>query len=959
MKNILFVLFFLNTTVILAQDPASIKWNQITTDEFCLIYPNNYDSVAKRIGTMLLIENKFETHSMQCKPRRISIVLHNQSSISNAFVALAPRRAEFFHTPTQTSLSPMDWNASLALHEYRHVVQYEMLRHGFAGKFMHFMYGDIGLGTKSLTTPDWFYEGDAVATETALSNSGRGRSPDFSKDLRAQLLDKKKYSYAKAVCGSYKNYVPNHYILGYHLIAYGRNVWNADLWRIAHQNSASVIGLTPFSKGIKLVTGMNKYKFYDQALTDLKTYWENQLKNQKLTFYETIKTDKKTSYTDYSYPFKLSDNSIIALKSGMGDIPTIVKIDPNGFESSLVEVSFITNDNPINTNGKQIVWVEEIPDLRWDMRSYSDIMLCNISDPNVKRITQKQHFYAPSISPDGSKIIAVEVTGKAIYNIVILDVETGTVLKRINTPQNDFIFTPHWSKDGKTVTCILLGKTGKILAQLDTETDTFTSYNTPSFTDVSEAFSSKNYIIYTSEHNGINNEIYAFDTITKHCFQITNTRFGCRYASMTKDNNLLFSTYTSNGYVIGSIPFDNRQWNPSDFATPTNDTLAQGLLKDEIGVPNLFDSTQTFVFKEQPYRKVLHLINPHSWGFGINTNSTDASRHENDISIKSNNLLGTTSIIAGYRYDALGSSKKYFTIQYLGLYPIFQIDYETGLHGFVPEWRTSKQQEESNVDTLFCYNRTLFSQDITIPFNLSSDNYYRYIDLIFSNSFEKVGDYYHKIFNDKEASYKKEPWETFNGYLDYLKYRIYVYNVKSYAQKDIQPHFGQIMDIGIVTSTPINSSSSSEYFAVSNRFYVKGDIYFPGILKHHGIHFYGGYTTNLTHGYFVTSHPVPFARGYLNEESSNADKFHTLSVNYALPLLNPDLSIQSLIYIKRINANLFADYSKKDTETFSSYGIELNAVIHLLNITTPVNWGIRISKITNKTILETIYSVNF
>ena len=109
----------------------------------------------------------------------------------------------------------MDWNASLALHEYRHVVQYEMLRRGFAGKFMHFMYGDIGLGTKSLTTPDWFYEGDAVATETALSNSGRGRSPDFSKDLRAQLLDGKKYSYAKAVCGSYKNYVPNHYILGY------------------------------------------------------------------------------------------------------------------------------------------------------------------------------------------------------------------------------------------------------------------------------------------------------------------------------------------------------------------------------------------------------------------------------------------------------------------------------------------------------------------------------------------------------------------------------------------------------------------------------------------------------------------------------------------------------------------------------------------------------------------------
>ena len=56
--------------------------------------------------------------------------------------------------------------------------------------------------------PLWFIEGDAVAVETGLSNSGRGRVPSFSMEFRAQLAETGHYSYDKAVNGSYRKLYP-------------------------------------------------------------------------------------------------------------------------------------------------------------------------------------------------------------------------------------------------------------------------------------------------------------------------------------------------------------------------------------------------------------------------------------------------------------------------------------------------------------------------------------------------------------------------------------------------------------------------------------------------------------------------------------------------------------------------------------------------------------------------------
>jgi len=172
----------------LGQDPASVKWNVIKTGHFKIIFPAGIESQAQHIANGF--EQVYEPLSadMKIKPERIPVVLHNRSVISNAEVPWAPKRIEFFLCPGQDDYA-QPWADQLMLHEFRHVVQYSKINHGFT-KALSYIFGQqITAGVIGTFVPLWFVEGDAVYAETAFSNSGRGRLPSFSMKMRAQVLE--------------------------------------------------------------------------------------------------------------------------------------------------------------------------------------------------------------------------------------------------------------------------------------------------------------------------------------------------------------------------------------------------------------------------------------------------------------------------------------------------------------------------------------------------------------------------------------------------------------------------------------------------------------------------------------------------------------------------------------------------------------------------------------------------
>ncbi|PKO95853.1 MAG: hypothetical protein CVU14_11325, partial [Bacteroidetes bacterium HGW-Bacteroidetes-9] len=168
----------------IGQSPASTKWEKLEAGNFSIIYPSTYYQKAKEAAYLFSVSGKSVAAGLDAKPKLTPIILHTQNAVSNAYSIWAPRRIEVLTTPPQ-ELYAQPWMQQLALHEYRHIVQLSSLNQGFT-KFLGYLFGQqAAVVSTGLFVPSWFIEGDAVATETALSYSGRGRVPSFSQSLRA------------------------------------------------------------------------------------------------------------------------------------------------------------------------------------------------------------------------------------------------------------------------------------------------------------------------------------------------------------------------------------------------------------------------------------------------------------------------------------------------------------------------------------------------------------------------------------------------------------------------------------------------------------------------------------------------------------------------------------------------------------------------------------------------------
>ena len=140
-------------------NPPSIKWKQINTPAAKVIFPVGLDSAGLRVANIVTQMNKAIQPTIGFKQKQISILLQNQTTIANAYVGLAPFRSEFYLTPEQNSfdIGSLSWPEQLAIHEFRHVQQYNNFNVGFS-HFLKVIFGEGGqaLGN-DVAIPNWFF----------------------------------------------------------------------------------------------------------------------------------------------------------------------------------------------------------------------------------------------------------------------------------------------------------------------------------------------------------------------------------------------------------------------------------------------------------------------------------------------------------------------------------------------------------------------------------------------------------------------------------------------------------------------------------------------------------------------------------------------------------------------------------------------------------------------------------
>lgn len=903
------------------QDPYNIKWKKINTKHVKIIFPenasnealfiaNNIDSVhCKTTQTLTLDSNYFNKSYSQLFKKRMPLILRTNSAISNAFVTWVPKRMEFYTIPDY-SPSTISWLNLLSIHEYRHKVQMQRISAGDARMFM-FIFGEQGAALNLVYNfPTWFLEGDAVCAETGLTTGGRGREPYFLKNIKAQALDEKIFSYSKAYLGSYKDYVPNHYELGYYLTSYARETHGKDFWeKVYTQVTSNPFRLNNFSYGIKKITGLNKNKFYKKAIKSLVEKWKKEISEKDTTTYEVLSIKNK-HYANYKNIYPLNDTVFIAEKTGINHNTQLVSFTKKGNERILKELGYYVSGS-LHVQANMAVWCEYRVDKRWDQKSYTVIKSFNFTNNKEKQITKKAKYFSPKLSSDGKYIVCYEYSAELTTDIIVIEVESGKIINRIYANKENQYSKPDWMKNNAIISFLCLNNNQKALLSCDLNTHKIDTIINFSNNDIVDYIIADSVVLYTSAFRNTD-EIFSFNMRNKTKKLHTKSKYGAYISSIdSKQNILYYSNYTHKGFQAVSTSLNNNVQSIYNSIQYNDFETADLLTQQENGIltfsPN---KNKKYIAKDiKPYRKALHVFNIHSWA-PVYVNS-EAGTITPGFSIQSQNELSTMVTTLGYEINGEDKTKKKIAkISYQGFYPIIDFKAEEGFQDVV-----NKTITES-------YNIRSSNMAVYIPFKFNSRT------LLYGSQL-KLGanyDYYRKI-KENEAKYGNEIYSIEANPMFYV--------VKKKSTRDI------IYPAGVVVNYIFKNSPASiiKYGELQGG---QVNLYLPSLFKHHGFRVLASKQRSLKDD-LTYSNVISSARGFgkiLNSE------METYSLEYRMPLYYPDWSLGKFMYIKRFHVGLFGDYTKAKNQgknyEYKTTGIELFTDLHLFQWIVPIQIGFRL-----------------
>jgi len=907
------------------QNPWGIKWRVIKTQHFKVIYPAEIEKDARRVAATLEYAYPHVTKSLKFQPkRRLPVLLYTQSVISNGMAAYMPRRTQWWNTPPQDSFAGSnDWYTELAIHEFRHIVQMDGLNRAF-NKALYILFGGTGAFIMGgISVPWWFIEGDAVGTETALTASGRGRIPEFDVELRAQLLSGKRYRYYKALFGSYRDWDPlsSPYLMGYYLTTHVKRKYGPDIWADMLYR-ATWCPFVPhwFTIQLKKKTGKAAHVLYNETMDELEKLWREQLAGLEFTDARPLQKIDSKNWTYNDAPQYAPDGSILVMRHGMKDIYSLVRIDPfSGTEKRLCYTGKI-NFTGISAGGGRVAWAERVPDPRWGERSWSVIVTYDLAAKKKRFLTKRSRLFAPALSPDGTRIAAVEFSANNECTLVVLDAATGAELKRFANPENEFIQTPHWSTEGSQVTYTKTHRLrGKAVAVMDAETGTEETVVPYGPENVYYPVSDGKHVYFVSPLSGIDN-IYTVDISTKKIFQVTSRMSGAYYPSLSPDGKkLAFNDVTADGYVAVEMPLDPASWKPIGKVGDRGLRYYEPLIGQEAGGDITKDIPEGN-YESKKFNHFTHLANIHTWMPLVNPLS-----HELSLSFTSLNLLNTTQFSAGYIYNWNERTHAGMVdISYAGWYPVIDLGCFYG-------------GRSSTYDVVYFYglykeNHTYTWRELSpslglqIPLDLTRSRFNTRLIMGIRGAYTMVDGM------DLEERYFTGG-RNHNGQFIPISYFTSLYNGYQWFA-DIHPVWAQTIDI-IYRHTPFPGPYHGSLFSMS------GALYFPGFYRHHSFFIQGGYEAQNPHDIRFASQML-FPRGYDYEFSRTLVK---TGLNYTFPIYDPDWNILHVLHLKRIYANLFGDLGAglegRSNRYYCSTGLELCFEVHLFTIEVPLILGAR------------------
>lgn len=904
------LLFTLLSLALSAQNfggnPPSQKWNQVNTDTVRIIFPVGMDSAANRVASIIHHLAAQKPASLGEQLRKINIVLQNQTTVGNGYVQLGPFRSEFFLTPVVNNFSEgsISWLDQLAIHEYKHVQQFNNFRNGLS-KGMYYLFGEEGLALAiNASVPDWFYEGDAVYNETLVTRQGRGRLPLFLNAYPSLWQANKKYSWMKLRNGSLKDYVPSHYQLGYLLVNYGREKYGMDFWRKVTHDASSFKGLFyPFQKAIKEHAGIPYKKFLEGA----RDYYKTKAERVSTSRDEYLIPVKKNYVTSYLFPYSIGNDSLLYLRTSYRHRPTFFIKDKDG--EHRVRVKDISLDNQFSYKNGKVVYAAYETDPRWGWRDYTVIKILDLQTRRQKTLTSKTKYFTPDISDDGSRIAAVHIGVNGESELHVLDAANGKPVSRIKSSDIMLFTDPKFVDGNSLVTAVRLNDGKMALALAEISTGNTMRLTPPSFNVVGYPSVSNGFVYFTASYGG-NDDVFVLRLNDRKISRVTDGPLGNYYVNAAH-GKITWSAFTAEGYQLKQIQEKEVAWNTLSDAGWDSVQTKFNVSHSPAATNVVLNAVSARQFPVTKYRKSTGLLNFHSW----------RPYYEDPIftySIYGENILNTLQTELYYLYNqdertsAVGVNATYSALfPHITAGTEFTFDRTGGINNRLRIW--------NQLDTRVGLN---------IPLSITSGRTFKNLN---------VGSYYvlrNQYFRDSSDR------TSFSYLLHALSWSQQVQG----AVQHIFPRWAWAFSFNHRHAI----TTYEGYQFIGNL-----SLYVPGAFSTHSLVLSGSLQQRDTLSALFSTR-FAGARGYADYYRTTAgSRMWRLSANYHLPLWLPDWGFGNILYLQRFRGNIFYDmqrlYSnnKLNTSDLRSFGWEIYVDTKWWN-QYPLTFGFRMSHLFDR-----------
>ena len=904
-------------------DPTSFKWRQMRGEKYRVVYPDTARHIAERMTLYLDAVSNDIAFGYIHPQMSIPFVVHPSNMLSNGLVMWLPKRVEFLSTPDIDGYS-MPWTKQLIAHEYRHAVQYNNLNRGIV-KALSYIIGQQSSTIGLLFMPLWMMEGDAVMSETEMSTFGRGLQPSFSMAYRAYGdITTNMRRRDKWFCGSYKEYIPSHYNLGYFMCRHGYNTYGTILGNdMAELEARRPWMVVSNSWVFKKLYGTTQPRLFKDTFTTLYNHWQSLPEVEQTTEYIAI--PEPTSYTTYSHPMATSDGSILALKEDFDTPAAFVLIDNEGGEQELLRTGVISTRPALDPFGR-LWWTEYKRSALFEQKVTSSLYYHNIQSGRTTKYRSKANILYPTPTERGN-MAWVEYTIDGRYHIIS---NAGTEYsERTTLPYGTEIHGLAYDNTTKALYMIITDDDGMHIAR-HTEGGT-QSVTRAAYTTLSNLRAAEGKLYFGSIASG-RDELHCYDLMSNKEYQLSSSTYGSFSPAPYNEEYVVATSYDKRGYlpVLQRITSNNEvSYRPHPEAILLPESKPWGVVNlDTVRFDaKISDSVRT-KHPERRFSRIGHAVNVHSWApasynpYEIVEESKIAFNL--GATLISQNLLSTTEgfLTWGWNHDE-GSVFKGM-VRYYGL--------------GVNLWASGTYGGKQNIHTVYYYNPE--TQEIEFPDAPEKGRYYSVsagatLPLLFNRG-------YHTSQLSVSTSWNFSNGMTANvdkielggGKISNIKTIGYSEGVHQlsvgigFSDQVRMSHRDFLPPQGIVLSASYTLNPATNIFGHLAVLY--GKVYTPGFAKHHSLSLAATYQTSI--GGFQSDYLLSglafkstrlLPRGFSSYDIHNKNYVAT-SLNYQLPVWYPDGGWGGVIYFKRLRLNMGGDYASFSKPAFNDVGDVVN-----------------------------------